>query len=297
MINSSIWELDFYSRPIVDENQKKLWEVLICESPTNVTNSPDKLFKYTEYCSSTTVNSIWLQEAINKAIALSGTTPKKIRFFRRQMNNMITKACEDAGIAVAPSRRTYALEKWLESRYQEVYPQEPGYDEKAANSISVNYPPLNAVALPDAVRGDKTDRWAFVNLEASAFADLPEWEISFGESFPLSLAEIEPEMKIPGFIIFSPRATALAAWMSGLEMGYLQLEIGDRETALRDRSKLRLETGASDSWILANLTNPQTIAEAKGFAEAKTKANNVHFLAIQSTPEAESFAGFWLLKE
>lgn len=290
MINSSIWELDFYSRPILDENQKKLWEVLICESPTDVTNSPDRLFQYTEYCSSKTVNSIWLQEAIKKAIAESGTTPRKIRFFRRQMNNMITKACEDAGIAAAPSRRTYALEKWLLNRYQELYPQEPGYDEKAANSNSVNYPPLNAIALPDAVRGDKTDRWAFVSLEASAFTEMPEWEIGFGESFPLSLAEITPETKIPGFIIFSPRANALAAWMSGLEMGYLQLELGERPI-------LRLETGASDSWILANLTNQQTLAEAKGFNEAKTKANNVHFLAIQSNPEAESFAGFWLLKE
>ena len=78
--------------------------------------------------------------------------------------------------------------------------------------------------------------------------------------------------------------------MSGLEMGYLQLEIGTR-------SLLRLETGASDSWILANLTNEQTLAEAKGFGEKKTQANNVHFLAIQSSPESESFAGFWLLKE
>jgi predicted CoA-binding protein len=290
MINSNIWELDFYSRPIVDENQKKLWEVLICESPTDVTNAPDRLFQYTEYCPSTTVNSIWLQEAIQKAIAASGTTPKKIRFFRRQMNNMIVKACEEAGIAAAPSRRTYALEKWLQTRFQEIYPQEPGYDAKAANSTSVNYPPLNAIALPDAVRGDKTDRWAFVSLEASAFAEMSEWEISFGESFPLSLAEISPEAKIPGFIMFSPRAIPLAAWMSGLEMGYLQLEFGDRP-------KLRLETGASDSWILANLTNQQTLNEAKNFAEAKTKVNNVHFLAIQSNPEAESFAGFWLLKE
>ncbi|VEP13224.1 conserved hypothetical protein [Hyella patelloides LEGE 07179] len=290
MINSSIWELDFYSRPVLDENQKKLWEVLICESPIDVTNTTEQLFKYTEYCPSKTVNSLWLREAIEKAIAQTGNTPKKIRFFRRQMNNMITKACEDAGIAAAPSRRTYVLEEWLKNRYQEVYPQEPGYDAKAANSTSVKYPPLNAIALPDAVRGDKTDRWAFVSLEASAFAEMPEWEISFGESFPLSVAEISPETKIPGFIVFSPRAIPLAAWMSGLEMGYLQLETGDL-------SKLRLETGASDSWILANLTNKQTLAEAQGFAQAKSQANNVHFLAVQSDPNSESFAGFWLLKE
>ncbi|MEO0970614.1 MAG: Tab2/Atab2 family RNA-binding protein, partial [Cyanobacteria bacterium J06639_18] len=32
----SIWELDYYSRPILDEDQKKVWEVLICESPLDI---------------------------------------------------------------------------------------------------------------------------------------------------------------------------------------------------------------------------------------------------------------------
>ncbi|MDJ0547491.1 MAG: Tab2/Atab2 family RNA-binding protein, partial [Microcystis sp. M53601_WE4] len=40
-----------------------------------------------------------------------------------------------------------------------------------------------------------------------------------------------------------------------------------------------------------------TLNEAKNFEEAKQKANNLHFLAIQSNPESESFAGFWLLQE
>jgi hypothetical protein len=26
-----VWELDFYSRPILDENKKKIWELLICD--------------------------------------------------------------------------------------------------------------------------------------------------------------------------------------------------------------------------------------------------------------------------
>ena len=30
-----VWELDFYSRPILDENKKKQWEVLICEPQTD----------------------------------------------------------------------------------------------------------------------------------------------------------------------------------------------------------------------------------------------------------------------
>jgi hypothetical protein len=101
---------------------------------------------------------------------------------------------------------------------------------------------------------------------------------------------VTPEMRIPGLIIFSPRALPLAAWMSGLEMGYLKIEEGERPF-------IRLETDVSDSWILANLTDAQTLAEAKGFETAKEKSAHVHFLAVQSHPESEAFAGFWLLKE
>ena len=285
-----IWELDFYSRPIIDENQKKRWELLICETPTEIDRSPDSLFKYAQFCSNQTVNSVWLRENLEKAIAEAGKAPKKIRFFRRQMNNMIVKACEDAGITAFPSRRTYTLNQWLTQRLAEFYPQQAGYDPTAAAAASVQYPELDAVPLPDAVRGDRGDKWAFVTLEAAAFADMGEWDIAFGEASPLSLAGITPEMKIPGFIIFSSRALPLAGWMSGLELAYLKFKDGERPI-------LRLETGISDSWILANLPDSQTLAEGKGFEATKERANQVHFLAIQSSPESESFAGFWLLKE
>ena len=287
---AKIWELDFYSRPILDESQKKLWEVLICESPTDIKRSPDSLFKYSQFCSNQSVNSLWLQQAIEKAIAQTGEVPKKIRFFRRQMNNMIVKACDDLGIPSAPSRRTYALNQWIEQRMSEFYPNEPGYDPTTAQSASVQYPLLDAIPLPDAVRGDKGDKWAFVSLDASAFEEIDEWDISFGETFPLSLAGITPKTKIAGLIVFSSRALPLAGWMSGLELAFLKFESGSKPI-------VRLETGASDSWILANVTDPQTLAEAKGFEETKKNAQQVHFLAIQSSPESESFAGFWLLKE
>jgi hypothetical protein len=288
-MGSTVWELDFYSRPVLDENGKKLWEVLICESPNDIERSPDNLFRYAQYCPSSTVNSLWLKEAIEKAIAQAEIIPKKIRFFRRQMNNMIVKACEDLGIAPIPSRRTYALNQWLEERINNFYPQETGYDLKTANTASVQYPPLNPIPLPDAVRGDRGDKWVFVSLAAKDFEEMQEWDIAFSESFALSLLDITADTIIPGLIIYSPRANPLAAWMSGLEMGYLQLESDLRP-------QLRLETGLSDSWTLVNLTNQETIKQAQGFETAKQKARGVHFLAIQSSPDSESFAGFWLLK-
>ncbi len=285
-----IWELDFYSRPILDDNNKKQWEVLICETPTNTDASLDDCFKYAQFCPPTTVNSIWLRQALETAMEKAGESPSKIRFFRRQMNNMIVKACDDAGLTAVPSRRTYTLNHWLQQRQQDFYPNQPGYDAKASTSSSVAYPPLNAIALPDAVRGDKSDKWAFVSLEAAAFDEMNEWDMRFGEGFPLSLANLSPDSKIPGFIIFSQRSLPLAAWMSGLELVCLKFQS-------QPRPILCLETGLSDNWILANLTDNTGVSEAKGFEDTKQKSQGVHFLAIQSRPDVESFSGFWLLKD
>ena len=282
----SIWEIDFYSRPVIDENNKKLWEVLVCESPLTIDTELDSLFRYSEYCSSTQVNSAWLKAALESAIERAGTTPVKFRFFRTPMNNMITKACQDLGIPAQPSRRTLALNQWLQQRNKEVYPQEPGY--QAATNPSVRAQTFDPQRLPDALIGQK---WVVASLTGSDLAQMPEWEIGFGEAFPLLLGQITPETIVPGIIIYSPRAIPLAGWMSGLEIAALKVDT--RVTP----SRLLLETGASDSWLLATLTNSQTLQIAQQFEQAKQTANQVHFLAVQSDSESEVFAGFWLLQE
>lgn len=287
---AKIWELDFYSRPILDENNKKVWEVLICETPTNIDDNIDSLFQYSKFCPNQTVNSIWLKDAINEAIKEAGEKPKKIRFFRRQMNNMIDKACEESDIPAFPSRRTYRLNQWLKERNTNFYPFQTGYDQKSNLITSVQYPVNNAIPLPDAIRGDKQDKWALVSLEAEAFKEMKEWDISFGESFPLSMGNLDGNTKISGLILFSPRALPLAGWLSGLELCYLHLEKGEFP-------RICLETGVSDSWVLANITSSETKAEAEAFENRKKETDGIHFLAIQSPDESESFAGFWLLKE
>ncbi|MBW4667241.1 MAG: Tab2/Atab2 family RNA-binding protein [Cyanomargarita calcarea GSE-NOS-MK-12-04C] len=282
----AIWELDFYSRPILDENQKKVWEVLVCETPLDTRTKTDALFRYTQYCPSTQVNSGWLRTALQEAVNQAGEAPIKIRFFRRQMNNMITKACQDLGIPAQPSRRTLILTQWLLSRMQEVYPKEPGYQEGTNPSVRLDAPLPQR--LPDALEGQQ---WAFVTLNGADFADMPEWEVGFGEGFPLSMAQVNPETRIPGVLIFSPRALPLAGWMSGLELAYLKFDDNPQG------ARMLLETGATESWILDNIKSPQINAEAKGFESAKQKANGVHFIGVQSDPQSQSFAGFWLLCE
>ncbi len=284
-MKGTIWELDFYSRPLRDEEGKKVWEVLICETPVNISDRAETLFRYTQFCPSNQVNSLWLQSAIQEAITKASTTPSRIRFFRRPMANMISKACKELAIPAYASRRTYALYQWLQERMEKFYPTLENYQEGASPAVQFLNP--QPQPMPDALRGDK---WAFVSLEAGAFGELSEWDISFGEAFGLAMVDLSPETLVPGFIIYSSRATPLAAWMSGLELAYLHFDNSSRPNLL-------LETGESESWIVANFPDAKTQAEAQQFEASKQQSKNVHFLAIQSDPNSESFAGFWLLQE
>ncbi|MCU0525969.1 MAG: Tab2/Atab2 family RNA-binding protein [Elainella sp. Prado103] len=281
---TKIWELDFYSRPVLDDNQKKLWEMLVCESPTDAQSTAEQLFRYAEFIPNTEVNSVRLREALEKAIAQAETPPDKIRFFRRQMNNMITKACEDAGIPAYPSRRTLVLSQWIDQRLQDYYPTLPNY--QAGNNPSVSLPPPKPQPLPDALMGE---RWAFVSLEASAFSEMADWEIGFSESFPPTMFGLQPDALVPGLIIYSSRALPLAAWMSGLELAALRFNAMPPQ--------LVLETGANDAWILANLPTPDLQKEGQALEAAKQGSNQIHFIAVQSRPDDQSFAGFWLMQE
>jgi RNA-binding protein Tab2/Atab2 len=282
-----IWEIDFYSRPILDEQQKKVWELLICESPTDTRQDPASLFRYAQTCPSNQVNSTWLSAAL-QAVVGDHEPPQRIRFFRRQMNNMIAKACKDIGIPASPSRRTVAVQHWLTQREKEVYSQDPTYQGQAAVAVQMMVEPPQP--LPDAILGNK---WAFVNLAASELVDMPEWSIGFSEAFPLQLAAVDPTAQIPGLLIFSERAVPIAAWMSGLEIATVRYSPAPQ-------AQILLETGASDSWILADVkvvSQPAIAFEASSFEKLKRRANGVHFVAVQSSPTAEDFAGFWLLQE
>ncbi|NJM85337.1 MAG: DUF1092 family protein [Leptolyngbyaceae cyanobacterium RM2_2_21] len=282
----TVWELDFYSRPIVDERGKKRWEVLISEGVQTVNADYENLFQYSKFLSNTEVNSIQLEAAIKEAIAQAPTPPSRIRFFRYAMQAMIERACGELNIPARLSRRTIALQQLLEHRQQAVYPQEPGYE--PSSNPTIGPPPPSPRSLPDALVGQQ---WAFVTLSAQDFAEMPEWEIDFGEAFPLEMVEISAETRIPGVIIFSSRALPLAGWMSGLDLAYLSASPAAKPT------QLLLETGTIETWILANLSTPNTQAEAQNFEQAKQAANQVHFVAVQADPEAQSFAGFWLLQE
>jgi hypothetical protein len=60
-ILSGDWELDFYSRPILEPDGKKRWELLIISSPCEGTTAS---FRFEKRCPAGSVNSTWLTSAL-----------------------------------------------------------------------------------------------------------------------------------------------------------------------------------------------------------------------------------------
>ncbi len=281
---SKIWELDFYSRPLLDANNKKVWELLICDR--------DREFEWVRECPSSEVNSEWLAKQLTDCVATTGQNPIKIRFFRPSMTNIIIRACSLAGIKGQASRRVFTMSAWLAERMQSIYPNRDGFQ-----AVDPNPLPLKVLAaqdpkpVPDALMGE---RWISVSLKAEDFADASEWSMDFGEL--LDISSLEPEAIISGIIIISARATALAAWMSGVDPVFLKFE----RNLMGDRTQMQLEASADARWVLANLQAPkdkEAIAQGAAFEKAKQNAEGFHFLAVQTSPDIENFAGFWMLKE
>lgn len=72
---SDEWELDCYSRPVLGEDGRKLWELLITDSQSD--------FKFIKTIPSNVVNSRNLRKAVEEVIELSPVRPKTIRFFQK----------------------------------------------------------------------------------------------------------------------------------------------------------------------------------------------------------------------
>jgi len=65
-LKKSDWELDFYSRPIIEANGKKRWELIICSTRSYKTEDN---FVWNKKCPANEVNSVWLTKALNEAIS------------------------------------------------------------------------------------------------------------------------------------------------------------------------------------------------------------------------------------
>ena len=278
------WEIDFYSRPILEENGKKRWELLI----TSTNDFKDKkTFKWEKICPASNVNSLWLkdalEEAINDANLQGWDTPSVLRCWRSSMKTMIKRAADQIGIELISSRRTYSLLEWLMDRERNLYPKLKGYT--GVNLAPPSNPITNqAIPLPEEVRGDS---WSFASLSLNTLREADEWEIEFSNLIPIK-ESINENISIPGIRLFSSkRSLALAAWLGGLEPAKLLIE----------GTQIILEAGQADRWLVTDVEEDAKKAIENNFINAKRDADGLQFISVQKSSEQNSLDGFWMLRD
>ena len=280
------WELDYYSRPVLEADGRKRWELLICSTPA-ARGSTAAPFRWVRSCPATSVNSIWLREALEEALAEAAQQgfgrPRRLRCWRGSMRTMVQRAAEALQLDLVPSRRCYALVEWLQQRQAEVYPAEEGF---MVGPLAPAAAPIRGVPvpLPEEARGD---RWAWATLPAAALAEATEWGASF-TGMVRQPAGLDPEAPVPGIRLFSrQRALAIAGRLAGLEPVRLEL----------DGNQLVLEAGLEDRWLVTSLPDEEAKVAAAAFAQARERSGGLQFLAVQGAERDERLEGFWMLRD
>ena len=284
LINSD-WELDFYSRPIIDKEGKKIWELIITTTK-NFDSSNN--FYWNKICPANSVNSIWLTNALKEALVDAEkegwNKPEKVRFWRSSMKSIIKKSLENLGIDSLVSRRTYSLLERINFLERNVYPKDNGYVNGVLAPSFSSQMENEPKPLPEAVRGESL---TISEISVSELRTARNWPIEFGDIFPIE-ESIEDNYLVPGLRLFSEnRAVALSAWFSSLEP--VKLIIND--------NRLILEALEDDKWLVTDLPQKDADELLKKFNKSKELTSGYQFISIQSNPFVEKFEGFWILKD
>jgi len=281
----SDWELDFYSRPIIESNGKKRWELIICSTKSYKTKN---VFLWNKKCPANEVNSVWLTKALNEAIIDAKkegwAKPSIVRFWRSSMKSIIKKSLEAASIEALVSRRTYELFDRIEFLEKKIYPKEKGYVRGVLAPTFTSTMDNEPKPLPEAVRGDAL---TISEISIGELKSAQNWPIEFGDIFPIHQPLDNNEL-IPGLRLFSKeRSLALSAWFSCLEP--IKLVI--------NKNQLILEASEDDKWLVTDLPEKDAKILNTKFLENKKNSFGYQFISIQSTPYIEKFAGFWILRD
>jgi len=278
------WEVDFSSRPLLDNRGKRVWEIMVCD--------PRRTFEHSEYVPNNKVNSGTLKAVVEKLLDRKGARkPRVVRFFRGQMITIITKAFQDLGLKAVASRRCFTIMNWLDERLPTVYQRDPRFDANIGLSGALRGPiEAPPSRLPDALRGET---WEFVELPLAAVqreAALLGKGTEFGASFDFEAAgvgDLPPDTPVPGVAVFSRRSKPLAGWTAGLELTAI--------TSDEKQACLLLESGFSDKWYYGGWTDPKLASEGVAWEKAKQKCRGLHFLAVQQDDQSDVTDGFWVL--
>ena len=258
---------------------KKLWELIITDAAGT--------FEHVEAIPNSLVNSRELRRRVQAVIDAAPKKPSTIRFFRSQMFNMINIALSEISVLVSPSRKTYALYQVIRDR-ERVYKEMPGFQESLTKSTSFMGIELQVPKpLPDELR---CESFAFGNFplgQLESFFEEADPKDYFGESCLVDPG-LPKDLMVPGMIIFSKRASALSAWISGIELAFVK--------ATLERQEVVFECGLNTVYKFAQITEDLK-QDVRAFLKGKEATSGVHFMAVQTDAESDEVDGMWLLCE
>ena len=276
---TSTWQLDFYRRPLQDNNGNPLWELLICDESMS--------FTYGEFCPQAEASAVWLRSQLEIAKTKAGGWPPYISIFRPQSVSLGEVACRELPVDVRPQRNVPTLKQWLKSRAA-WYNNLPNHTRESYDPLAIDRPA--PAPISDYLMGD---RWQFAAIGTAELKRLvqepiPLLHIPQGLS-PVTLG-LPSTILIPGVIIDGGRQSMrLAQWLQSANPVMLQYIPGPPDGLL-------LEAGLADRWIMATFEDTDVASAARTFTERKLAAKGLHFLLVRPDDSGITYTGLWLLQ-
>jgi hypothetical protein len=277
----TVWQADFYRRPLQDEEGNPLWELAVCNSTLQ--------FKFSLFCVQPEATADRLIQYLRQAADQAGYLPRVIQVFRPQTANLMALACQTLGIALEKTRRTSALKQWLQEQATE-FPEMANYTGQVYEPVNLEQPP--PLPLPENLWGE---RWRFGAIAAG------ELEILFrhkpipvktmpAEWLPLNL-NLASTTAISGVIIDGGRQSLqLARWLQSVDPVALHYIPGRP-------NGLVLEAGLVDRWIIATFDDLEVSVAAQSYQTRLLNSQGLHFLLVQPDDSGMTYSGFWLLQD
>jgi RNA-binding protein Tab2/Atab2 len=276
--SSTVWEVDFYKRPVCDRDGTPLWELCVV--------IPDRNFQTNAWCVQTEANSAWIAARLTEI----GPPPEALYVFRPESLSLIKTAGHAIGTTTIATRRTIALKRYLQSRTND-YIRIAGFNPDLART----YDPLAVgrpapVPLDDGLHGDQ---WRFASLtprDLDALLDRPlRFKSAPASLHPLSLG-LASTTPIPGVVFDAGRRSLhLARWIDRQIPVAIDYIPGQPDG-------LVLEVGLADRWIMATFDDPEVTAAGQLYRERRDTAGGLHFLLIRPDDSDMTYTGLWLLQ-
>ncbi|MBD2074237.1 Tab2/Atab2 family RNA-binding protein [Phormidium sp. FACHB-592] len=285
----TVWELDFYRRPLQNAAGDPLWELLICDSVG--------AFQFVTYCAQAQASASWLltqlQSQLQAWIEAGHTLPDRLLVFRPQTLHLLETAGQQLGIAIEATRRTPRLKHLLVERSRQYATLT---DSLEARYTGQGYQPLALDKLPPVPLPEKLwgDRWRFASLPAVDLIDTVSDRMIPILSVPEALLPLKlglaSTVPIPGVVIDGGRqAMRLANWLQQsqpVSLGYIP----------GAPDGLILEAGLADRWILTTFEDTEVATAGQAYEQHKQLSQGLHFLLVQPDDSGMTYSGFWLLK-